>query len=131
MDAGVPVVPGAQVGSAAELGKAAEAIGFPVMLKAAAGGGGKGMRLVERAGDLADAFDRARSEAKSAFGDDTVYLEKALIRPRHVEIQVLADQHGNCVHLFERDCSIQRRHQKVVEETPSPAVHATDALVAE
>jgi acetyl-CoA carboxylase biotin carboxylase subunit len=91
------------------------------MLKAASGGGGKGMRLVERAEDMSSAWERARSEAKKFFGDDTVYLEKAIIRPRHVEIQVLGDQLGNMVHVFERDCSIQRRNQKVVEETPSPA----------
>ncbi len=119
--AGVPIVPGAQSGSAAELLVAAERVGYPVMLKAASGGGGKGMRLVEKPEDLASAFERAQSEALKAFGDSTVYLEKAIIKPRHVEIQVLGDRDGNVVHLFERDCSIQRRHQKVVEETPSPA----------
>ncbi len=130
--AGVPVVPGIQsAGSVEELAREAERIGFPVMLKAANGGGGKGMRLVEKASDLAAAYERARSEALSAFGDDAVYLEKAVIRPRHVEIQVLGDQHGNTVHYFERDCSIQRRHQKVVEETPSPAALATPELIAE
>jgi acetyl-CoA carboxylase biotin carboxylase subunit len=98
------------------------------MLKAASGGGGKGMRLVASADEMASAWERARSEAKKFFGDDTVYLEKALIRPRHVEIQVIGDQHGNLVHVFERDCSIQRRNQKVVEETPSPA--ASRELVA-
>jgi acetyl-CoA carboxylase biotin carboxylase subunit len=91
------------------------------MLKASNGGGGKGMRLVRSVEEMASAWERARSEAKKFFGDDTVYLEKAIARPRHVEIQVLGDQHGNIVHLFERDCSIQRRNQKVVEETPSPA----------
>jgi acetyl-CoA carboxylase biotin carboxylase subunit len=125
--AGVPIVPGAQSGSVQELLAAAEKVGYPVMLKAAAGGGGKGMRLVEKPEDLAGAFDRAQSEALKAFGDSTVYLEKAIIRPRHVEIQVLGDREGNVVHLFERDCSIQRRHQKVVEETPSPA--ATPDLI--
>lgn len=120
--AGVPIVPGAQSGSVEELAAAAERVGYPVMLKAAAGGGGKGMRLVERPEDLRGAFERAQSEALKAFGDPTVYLEKALVRPRHVEIQVLGDREGNVVHVFERDCSIQRRHQKVVEETPSPAV---------
>jgi acetyl-CoA carboxylase biotin carboxylase subunit len=119
--AGVPIVPGAQSGSVQDLLAAAERVGYPVMLKAASGGGGKGMRLVERAEDLPAAFERAQSEASKAFGDATVYLEKAIIRPRHVEIQVLGDRDGNIVHLFERDCSIQRRHQKVVEETPSPA----------
>src|SRR6202012_48582 len=97
--------------------------------KAASGGGGKGMRLVESAGEMANAWERARSEAKKFFGDDTVYIEKALIRPRHVEIQVIGDRDGNMVHVFERDCSIQRRNQKVVEETPSPA--ASRELVAQ
>jgi acetyl-CoA carboxylase biotin carboxylase subunit len=98
------------------------------MLKASAGGGGKGMRLVEKESDLESAWERARSEAAKAFGNDDVYLEKAILKPRHVEIQVLGDRHGNVVHLFERDCSIQRRHQKVVEETPCPV--ASDELVA-
>lgn len=128
--ADVPVVPGAQAGDADALAKAAKSLGYPVMLKASAGGGGKGMRLVTRPEDLADSFERARSEAMNAFGDDTVYIEKAIVGPRHVEIQVLADTHGNCVHLFERDCSIQRRHQKVVEEAPSPSPLADDALIA-
>ena len=119
--AGVPIVPGAMCDTTEEAIVAAKKIGFPVMLKAASGGGGKGMRLVERAEDMASAWDRARSEAKKFFGDDTVYLEKAILRPRHVEIQVLGDQEGNLVHVFARDCSIQRRKQKVVEETPSPA----------
>jgi len=119
--AGVPIVPGAMCETTDEAVSAAKQIGFPVMLKAASGGGGKGMRLVERAEDMSSAWERARSEAKKFFGDDTVYLEKAIIRPRHVEIQVLGDQLGNMVHVFERDCSIQRRNQKVVEETPSPA----------
>jgi acetyl-CoA carboxylase, biotin carboxylase subunit len=126
--AGVPIVPGASCSTSEEAIAAARGIGFPVMLKAASGGGGKGMRLVERAEDMPSAWERARSEAKKFFGDDTVYLEKAILRPRHVEIQVLGDQHGNIVHLFERDCSIQRRNQKVVEETPSPA--ASRDLVA-
>jgi len=120
--AGVPVVPGTlePLADEATIAREAERIGLPVMLKAAAGGGGKGLRLVERREDLAGALARARSEAKSAFGDDSVYLEKAIVRPRHIEIQVLADAHGNAVHLFERECSIQRRHQKVIEESPSP-----------
>lgn len=129
IDAGVPVVPGVNAGSLRELSAAAQTLGFPVMLKAAAGGGGKGMRLVHDPADLEEALSRAKSEAMNAFGDDTVYLEKAIVRPRHVEIQVLADTHGNCVHLFERDCSVQRRHQKVIEESPSPAPLADDALV--
>jgi len=126
--AGVPIVPGARCETTEEATAAATKIGFPVMLKAASGGGGKGMRLVHQASEMASAWERARSEAKKFFGDDTVYLEKALIRPRHVEIQVLGDQQGNLVHVFERDCSIQRRNQKVVEETPSPA--ASRDLVA-
>jgi acetyl-CoA carboxylase biotin carboxylase subunit len=119
--AGVPIVPGARCETTDEAVAAAKKIGFPVMLKAASGGGGKGMRLVSNADEMASAWERARSEAKKFFGDDTVYLEKAILRPRHVEIQVLGDREGNLVHVFERDCSIQRRNQKVVEETPSPA----------
>jgi acetyl-CoA carboxylase biotin carboxylase subunit len=126
--AGVPIVPGARCETTDEAVAAAKKIGFPVMLKAASGGGGKGMRLVNSAEEMASAWERARSEAKKFFGDDTVYLEKAIIRPRHVEIQVLGDREGNLVHVFERDCSIQRRNQKVVEETPSPA--ASRELVA-
>jgi acetyl-CoA carboxylase, biotin carboxylase subunit len=122
VEAGVPVVPGTlePVLDMAAIRDEAFRIGFPLMLKAAAGGGGKGLRLVARADELESALARARSEAKSAFGDDSVYLEKAIDRPRHIEIQVLADEHGNAVHLFERECSIQRRHQKVIEESPSP-----------
>ena len=124
VEAGLPVVPGTlePLADAAAIRREAEGLGFPVMLKAAAGGGGKGMRLVARADDLEGALARARSESLSAFGDDSVYLEKAIERPRHVEIQVLADAQGNAVHLFERECSIQRRHQKVIEESPSPCV---------
>jgi acetyl-CoA carboxylase biotin carboxylase subunit len=122
--AGVPVVPGTLEPLADEraIAREAERVGFPVMLKAAAGGGGKGLRLVADAGELSSALARARSEARGAFGDDRVYLEKALGSPHHIEIQVLADTHGNAVHLFERECSIQRRHQKVIEESPSPFV---------
>jgi len=127
-DAGVPIVPGATCETSDEATAAAKKIGFPVMLKAAAGGGGKGMRRVESAEEMASAWERARSEAKKFFGDDTVYIEKAILFPRHVEIQVLGDREGNMVHVFERDCSIQRRNQKVVEETPSPA--ASRELVA-
>jgi acetyl-CoA carboxylase, biotin carboxylase subunit len=126
--AGVPIVPGARCETTDEAVAAATRIGFPVMLKASSGGGGKGMRLVASAAEMASAWERARSEAKKFFGDDTVYLEKAILQPRHVEIQVLGDQDGNLVHVFERDCSIQRRNQKVVEETPSPA--ASRELVA-
>lgn len=123
--AGVPVVPGTLGPSAdfEDLADKAESIGFPVMLKAAAGGGGKGMRLVHSSSDLKRAWEAARSEAAKSFGDDTVYLEKAIINPRHVEVQVLADTHGNVVHLFERDCSVQRRHQKVIEESPCPVLN--------
>jgi acetyl-CoA carboxylase, biotin carboxylase subunit len=119
--AGVPVVPGGDARTAEEALVTARRIGFPVMVKAAMGGGGKGMRLCMREEELERAVERAKSEAQKAFGDGSVYLEKAIVRPRHVEIQVLADGHGECVHLFERDCSIQRRHQKIVEETPCPA----------
>jgi acetyl-CoA carboxylase biotin carboxylase subunit len=127
-EAGVPIVPGAMCDTSEGATAAATKIGFPVMLKAASGGGGKGMRLVESASEMANAWERARSEAKKFFGDDTVYIEKAILRPRHVEIQVLGDREGNLVHVFERDCSIQRRNQKVVEETPSPG--ASRELVA-
>ncbi|MGH9535672.1 MAG: acetyl-CoA carboxylase biotin carboxylase subunit, partial [Terriglobales bacterium] len=118
---GVPVVPGTLAGlrSAEEARALAARFGYPVMLKAAAGGGGKGMRLVERAEDLAPALELAAGEALAAFGDGTVYLEKAVLRPRHVEIQILADQRGHCIHLGERECSVQRRHQKVIEESPA------------
>ena len=122
-DAGVPLVPGYDGdGDDAGLLRAAEAIGFPVLIKAAAGGGGRGMRVVERAGDFAGALAAARREAGAAFGDPRVFLERYLVAPRHIEIQIIADAHGTIVHLGERECSIQRRHQKVVEEAPSPAV---------
>lgn len=130
IEAGVPVVPGADAKDFDALAAEADKIGYPVMVKAAGGGGGKGMRLVERAQDLRSAWERARSEAASAFGDDHVYVEKFIVTPRHVEIQVLGDKHGHVVHLFERDCSVQRRHQKVVEETPSPSPVRTPELVA-
>ncbi|HEX8459614.1 MAG TPA: acetyl-CoA carboxylase biotin carboxylase subunit [Pyrinomonadaceae bacterium] len=121
-EAGAPVVPGTTepLRSAEEARETAARFGYPVMLKAAAGGGGKGMRLVTREADIASAFETAQSEALAAFGDAAVYLEKAVERPRHIEIQVFADTHGNTVHLGERECSIQRRHQKVIEECPSP-----------
>ena len=122
--AGVPVVPGGQdpLTSLEEAAEFAEKVGYPVMLKASAGGGGKGMRLVREAAELKAAYRAARSEAGASFSDDTVYLEKFVDRPRHVEIQVLADEHGRVVSLGERECSLQRRHQKVVEEAPSPVV---------
>jgi len=122
--AGVPFVPGTSHGieSLAEAQKVATGLGYPIMLKAAAGGGGKGMRLVESEGDFASALEAARSESQRAFGDGEVYMEKAIVNPRHIEMQILADEHGNCVYLGERECSVQRRHQKVLEESPSPVV---------
>ena len=121
---GIPCLPGYQGEDQSDERLAAQAqdIGFPVMVKAAAGGGGRGMRLVTEASQLAAALQGARSEATSAFGSGELLLERALTAPRHVEMQVFADMHGNCIHLGERDCSVQRRHQKIIEETPSPAV---------
>src|SRR5687768_8968413 len=122
--AGVPVVPGTQEGlrDAEEAAAVAERYGYPVLLKAAAGGGGKGMRVVRAPAEMAAALDAARREARNAFGDDAVYVEKYIEGPRHVEIQVLADAHGTVLHLGERECSVQRRHQKMIEEAPSVAV---------
>lgn len=121
--AGVPIVPGTgALKDVAEAEKEAERIGYPVLLKAASGGGGKGMRLVEEPEKLARGLELARGEAEAAFTDATVYMEKFLLRPRHVEIQILADNHGNVIHLGERDCSVQRRHQKLVEEAPCPVL---------
>jgi pyruvate carboxylase len=119
--AGVPIVPGtAEPVRTVEAGRAfADKVGYPVMVKAAAGGGGRGMRVVRAAGELAEALERAGSEARKAFGDDSLFIEKLVVRPKHIEVQVLGDQHGNLVHLFERDCSVQRRHQKVVEYAPA------------
>jgi acetyl-CoA carboxylase biotin carboxylase subunit len=121
---GVPVVPGTSepVTGAAHAAAVAEKVGYPVMLKAAAGGGGKGMRLVLAASELPSALERAQHEALGAFGDPAVYIEKAIAGPRHVEVQILADEHGHVIHLGERECTLQRRHQKVLEETPSPWV---------
>lgn len=120
--AGVPIVPGAPAGSDEELIAAAQDFGFPLLIKASAGGGGKGMRPVYKAEEMPDALQSARREAKAAFGDDTVYLERLIENGRHIEIQLLADIHGNVIHLGERECSLQRRHQKVIEESPSYAV---------
>jgi acetyl-CoA carboxylase, biotin carboxylase subunit len=122
--AGVPVVPGTKerLADAADARAVAAQVGYPVLLKAAAGGGGKGMRLVTSEAEIEKAFLAAGNEARAAFGDDAVYVEKYLEGPRHIEIQVLADRHGNTLHLGERECSIQRRHQKMIEEAPSPAL---------
>ena len=123
--AGVPCVPGSDgpLGEdVEETGRIAREIGYPIIIKAAAGGGGRGMRVVHEEADLAQALQLTRQEAGAAFGDDTVYMEKFLQNPRHIEIQVLADEHGNAIHLCERDCSTQRRHQKVIEEAPAPGI---------
>ena len=126
-EAGLPLVPGSPgaVDTIEEAQKLADGIGFPLLVKAASGGGGRGMKVALNADELSVAFSSARSEAKAAFGDDTVYLERYLDNPRHIEVQVIADMHGNAVHLGERECSVQRRHQKLFEEAPSPAL--TDA----
>ena len=126
MAAGTPVVPGTTTAlrDADEAAEVAERFGYPVLLKAAAGGGGKGMRVVRRREELAAALQAAKREAKNAFGDDAVYVEKYIVGPRHVEIQILGDQHGTMLHLGERECSVQRRHQKMIEEAPSVAVSA-------
>ena len=122
--AGVPLTPGYHGDNqdAAFLAKQADAIGYPVLIKASAGGGGKGMRRVDAAGDFLAALASCRREAANAFGDDRVLIEKYVLQPRHIEIQVFADQHGQCVYLFERDCSVQRRHQKLLEEAPAPGM---------
>ena len=124
---GIPVVPGSEGGvtSDTEAARIANEIGFPVLIKAAAGGGGRGMKVAREPGELSTALSTARSEAMAAFGDDAVYIEKYLTKPRHIEIQVLGDGQGKAIHLGERDCSLQRRHQKVLEESPSPALNAS------
>jgi acetyl-CoA carboxylase biotin carboxylase subunit len=125
-DAGIPVVPGSDgaIVTEEEAMAAAEDIGFPVLIKAASGGGGRGMKVALNREGLYEAVSTARSEAKAAFGDDAVYMERYLQKPRHIEIQVIADSYGNVCHLGERDCSLQRRHQKVLEESPSPVIDA-------
>jgi acetyl-CoA carboxylase biotin carboxylase subunit len=125
-DAGIPVVPGSDgaVTTEEEAFAAAREIGFPVLIKAAAGGGGRGMKVARTEEDLAEAVSTARAEAKAAFGDDAIYMERYLQGPRHIELQVIADRFGNVCHLGERDCSLQRRHQKVLEEAPSPVIDA-------
>lgn len=122
--AGIQYIPGSDgpVMNYVEVEKFAKQVGFPIMLKAVNGGGGRGMRMVDRMADLRDAYDRAKSEAKLAFGSDEIYLEKCIVNPKHVEVQIMGDEHGNVIHLFERDCSIQRRHQKVVETAPASAL---------
>jgi acetyl-CoA carboxylase biotin carboxylase subunit len=126
--AGIPVVPGSEgaLTSEAEAIRAADAIGYPVLIKAAAGGGGRGMKVAATREEVAEAFATARGEAKVSFGDDAVYMERYLSRPRHIEIQIIADGFGAVCHLGERDCSLQRRHQKVLEEAPSPAIGAAE-----
>ncbi len=123
--ANVPLVPGTEgaITDVKEAQRFAEEIGFPVLVKASAGGGGKGMRIVEKSSEFTDQVERAMSEAASAFGDSAVFVEKYIGKPKHIEIQILADKHGNVLYLFERECSIQRRHQKLVEEAPSPVVN--------
>ena len=124
--AGVPLVPGyhGEAQDEATLAKAADKIGFPVLVKASAGGGGRGMRVVNSAGELAAAIVSAKREAKAAFGDDRMLIEKFVQNPRHIEVQIIGDSHGNLLSLFERECTLQRRHQKVIEEAPSPTLDA-------
>ena len=124
IDAGLPIIPGTDgpVTSISEVEQFGAEHGYPIIIKASLGGGGRGMRIVNHEGELAEAYDRARSEAKSAFGNDEIYVEKYILNPKHIEVQIIGDEHGNIVHLYERDCSIQRRHQKVVEVAPSTSL---------
>ncbi|MBN1300237.1 MAG: acetyl-CoA carboxylase biotin carboxylase subunit [Melioribacteraceae bacterium] len=124
-EAGVPIVPGTtqSIKNNKQLKEIASEIGFPIILKAAAGGGGKGMRIVRNAEELEESFERAGSESLKAFGDDRIYIEKYIVNPKHIEVQVLSDKQGNHLHLFERECSIQRRHQKIIEEAPSSSIN--------
>ena len=124
LEADIPTLPAKELRAGDDVAAAAKEIGYPVLIKASAGGGGRGMRVVETEGELNDAVDGARREAAAYFGDETIFLERWLSPSRHVEIQILGDNYGNLVHLFERECSIQRRHQKIIEEAPSPAVDA-------
>src|SRR5262249_44651168 len=136
--AGVPVVPGETPDDQTDSGiaRAVEGLGLPVLVKASQGGGGRGLRRIEAPGMALEAIQAARREAAAAFGDGTLYVERLIDRPHHVEVQVFADNHGHVVHLFERECSVQRRHQKVIEESPSPVLTSalrsrmTDAAVA-
>lgn len=127
-DSGIPVVPGSdgEIMDADDARAWADKIGFPVLIKASAGGGGRGMKVAKDASELINAFDMARQEAEAAFGNGAVYMERYLDRPRHIEVQVMADSEGNVVHLGERDCSLQRRHQKILEESPSPALNGSE-----
>jgi propionyl-CoA carboxylase alpha chain len=127
--AGVSTVPGhmGEIDDAAHAVRISEEIGYPVMIKASAGGGGKGIRVAWSRQDVEEGFPAVRAEAKDAFGDDRIFIEKFIVDPRHIEIQVLGDKHGHVVHLFERECSIQRRNQKVIEEAPSPLLDETPA----
>jgi propionyl-CoA carboxylase alpha chain len=128
--AGVSTVPGylGEIADPVEAVRIADSIGYPVMIKASAGGGGKGMRVAYAANEVAEGFARARSEAASSFGDDRVFIEKFIVNPRHIEIQLLGDKHGNLIYLGERECSIQRRNQKVIEEAPSPLVRTNHSI---
>ena len=130
LDAGIPCVPGSagEVGTIEDAIAASKDIGFPLIVKAAAGGGGRGMKVALTAGDLVEAVQTAQAEALAAFGNGAVYMERYLQKPRHIELQVIADSHGNVVHLGERDCSLQRRHQKILEEAPSPALSAVERV---